>query len=1599
MAENVVGNLLVNIGGKYTLDKNIQKGITDIQKLGTAVQAEGKKITDFSASWADATAELSKSISTPLAGVRNSILTVGQATAEYRGILDPTVDQVKALGKEVIGNTIKWQNLTKTLGQVSNQLWIVSMGMKQLGMALTVWGAPIIALGALSIKTFAEIDTAAAELAIALDVDKNAVAGLSDSFGELSQIMPVSRKEFLEIAKAAAEAGIAANQMETWAIAIGKAVTITKELKPEVLTEGIKKTMDAFGIAQGQVERTLSVVTKAAKDTVGGMKDYMNALVNVAPAAKVLNLSFSDTNALLMSLIPLQKSATRAGSRLNNIFIEMEMNLDVMAKQMGYSKDQLDEMISKDAIGVIKEYLDRLGMVGKKYEQIDAASAIFSKNTLRALLPLFDETGKITEQQKVLNEEWENAVTLNKDYAIASDTLANNFKIFRQVVSELAMTIGKDLYPILSKFLDKATAGMITVIAVWQNLPDWLKKIAIGLGGIVAILGPLILLLDQLFIAPIAGIVTFTSRLLNLADILRITGALIMGGKGGLAVLGIAFAKIALVVGGVIIALVALYAVLNHFFDLTAKIKKALGFEDLSKKVEQSKNRITSNLGEITKAAEETAEKTTEAFDGLAAKLGEWGDKIMEKFLYGFKEADFGILSDAMRIVSQYFEVLEAKGEMAAEDIYKNTVNTRRLIAKAIYELRELGKVSTEVSEELARQLGPERMEAIMKEMVAGVGVSGLEDVLEELQNQLKERTRALEKETEQIDLAIKEKEDIYGEQIDKEEDAVKLLEKRLKVLKKAYEQEVKPLEEAVEVAQDRVDDARDDLEDLRDLHDEELDTMQEEQDLVKDKIEINKEALQELKDLRDEEVDVAEGMLDYERMNLESARNALKAEQALGKDEWDAEFRTAEEREKLAREQVDLAYANYLRTKNVYKDEIDAVEDLIDLDEEELKALEKEYKTTKKIYDTEEEIIEDRLEIAEDQLKLSKRALDDFEDIYQDQKEVIQEEIDVRNDIISDYKESRDEILDSLKEERDLITSKANEEKDILQDRIDSAQDSLDAAKEFYQKQKNFNDLYLELEKERLEAFEEATGEGGTLGLPTEEEMANYVQAYKEALGIMDTDTKTTTEKMNDYWEDFKLNFSKPNLTAMQDNLTGALGDIWDWLVLEVGKINWGQIGTIILGLFFPPLLLLPLAKEYFKKEEWEGIKTWINSIIGDINWKDIGNTILGMLFPPFGLYQALTAAFDVDWDQTKKDIVGFVEGINWGEIGTAIFGAIFPIGGLFTALSSAFNINWGQVLADLIEFVGSINWSEIGNTILGALFSGPIAFANLGTQIYNSIVSGLEGLGLDLKGIGTWIAETIASGFDLAKDLFKNASNLVYSLAEGLNEKWEEIKGWGTSIMGNLAQGIWDGLQWVSDAFNAITTWPVDGIHWLVDSTKQWAKDMIGNFAQGIWDAQQWVSDAIWNMANWIHSVLGFSEPEFGPLKQMAIWGKHMIENYTRAIEQEIPNLEKVLGSINTLIGSDFNDGVASAITTLGNQVVAGPVMGTPAIQQAEPAIAGVANPTEQLAQAGAQPNQTGNTYNIQPGMMIASKGEVRSFVRMLDQYQKVENERSGD
>lgn len=445
----------------------------------------------------------------------------------------------------------------------------------------------------------------------------------------------------------------------------------------------------------------------------------------------------------------------------------------------------------------------------------------------------------------------------------------------------------------------------------------------------------------------------------------------------------------------------------------------------------------------------------------------------------------------------------------------------------------------------------------------------------------------------------------------------------------------------------------------------------------------------------------------------------------------------------------------------------------------------------------------------------------------------------------------------------------------------------------------------------------------------------------------VGETIAKKINEAINSIPWDKIQNTSKKIGTNIAQFFNGGIKET-DWN--KVGNTFAQGINTII---YFGQSFLTTFNWKDFGKAVGNGL----SSLIKNIDWNALSNTLsVGIK----GIFNSITVFFEnFDWSVVVDGLLDFIKGFDWNGVSDAIFKA------LGSACASLVNLGWiiGEKINIAIDnakkyFQQKIE--ECGGNITRGIFNGIIdAMSGIGQWIHEHIftpfIEGFKNVfkihspSLVMTEMGKYIIQGLLNGItslidnvkqtwqsiknnilEVSNDIKNKISNTWGNIKNITSEKWNRIKDdvfyvWdkikinANENFDNIKTKISDTWKKIKDDKNLsnMSTMIHNTFNNLGNNAKVWGKDLVSNMASGIKNNIRRVTSAVNSVANKIKSLLGFSEPEDGPLSNFHTYMPDMIDLMvsgikanTNKVKSEIENLANMMSyTINTDSITRFN------------------------------------------------------------------------------------------
>lgn len=515
--------LILKISGDSSGGK---KAVDDIE---AAVQKAVKALSgDGLSGAANAAAEAIKRLGGDL-GVAGGITKLSSAEQErYNTLMGKAVEKSTAMGtavpaawKEIEAATrnaevaaVNWQTKLSSMQSVGQT---VGLG---LSAALT---APLIGMGAAALKSSIDFESAFAGVKKTVAGTPEELNKINVAFREMAKATPASAVELAKIGEMAGQLGVQKEKI------IGFTKTIVDISSATSLTadeagSSFARLANVLKMPQDQFSNLGSAVVALGNFGASTEQEMLSMAQRIAAAGATANMTAPQilgiSNALSSVGIEAEAGGTAVSRVINKIGTDVASGggkLDVFAKIAGMSAKQFQRAWHDDAGVAFSQFMQGLAKARETggdtllglMEELD-----FKEVRLRNAFMAAANAGDLMRDSIALGTK---AFKENTEITRASEerykTTANQLKVLWNNITDVSMTIGDALTPALNDGV-VAIKPMVRLVGDlakgFKDLPGPMQATALGVAGMVAAAGPLILVGSG-----VIGIVLKTSALLT----------------------------------------------------------------------------------------------------------------------------------------------------------------------------------------------------------------------------------------------------------------------------------------------------------------------------------------------------------------------------------------------------------------------------------------------------------------------------------------------------------------------------------------------------------------------------------------------------------------------------------------------------------------------------------------------------------------------------------------------------------------------------------------------------------------------------------------------------------------------------------------------------------------------------------------------------------------------------------------------------------------------------------------------------------------------------------------------------------------------------
>ena len=373
---------------------------------------------------------------------------------------------------------------------------------KKLSMSVTL---PMLAIGGAALKSAVDFEASMTQIESLVGLSAEAVAGFTEDVKGLSGQTARAPKELADAMFFITSAGLRgatatdtlAASAKAAAVGLGDAATIA-----DLATSAL----NAYGAENLSATDATDVMVAAVREGKLEASELAGSMGRVLPIASAMGVNFNEVGAAFAALSRTGTNAAEAATQVRGIMASLlrpTKQAEEALTGMGLSSAGLRSQLKEQGL------LATLKTLSEKFDgNSEAAASVFGN--IRALSGVMDLMGANVEgTEAIFASMTDTTGALDRAFAITSETAAFKLQQAMADVKLALVNIGEVLIPIIVPAIQKLAEWVSTTADKFANLSPFMKNTVLVVIGLVAALGPLLMIAGQ--VATVMGALAGTA--------------------------------------------------------------------------------------------------------------------------------------------------------------------------------------------------------------------------------------------------------------------------------------------------------------------------------------------------------------------------------------------------------------------------------------------------------------------------------------------------------------------------------------------------------------------------------------------------------------------------------------------------------------------------------------------------------------------------------------------------------------------------------------------------------------------------------------------------------------------------------------------------------------------------------------------------------------------------------------------------------------------------------------------------------------------------------------------------------------------------------
>ena len=453
--------------GDKAAQKQLNKSLKDVNQTIKQIQSSTKNVADVMARLDKATPhELRKTLTT----LNNQLKHIERGTPAW----DAHVQKIRMVKAELDKVNAEMKESESLLVRMRNG--VQNWGAMAAGAVAAFSG--VVMAGKKAVNTYAEMQQEEANVRKYTGMTEEEVTHLNEAFKKMDT--RTSRDELNKLAQEAGRLGMQSEEDVLGFVRAADKINVALDDLGEGATLTLSKLTDIFGDKDRLgVEQSLlavgSVINELSQNSTASapyLAEFAQRLAGVGAQAQMSIPEIMGFGAVLDSQgQKLEMSSTALSKVIMNLFKDPAK----IASATGLAVEEFSETCKRSTNEGLLMLLDRLHELGG----IDALAPVFAdmgENGARAsavLAALAGNVDMVRQQQEAANVAFQEANSIDKEFNVQNTTVQANLEKARKGFQEMAITLGKELMPIVSKLISGTSMTMRVMLKVIQFVKEY----------------------------------------------------------------------------------------------------------------------------------------------------------------------------------------------------------------------------------------------------------------------------------------------------------------------------------------------------------------------------------------------------------------------------------------------------------------------------------------------------------------------------------------------------------------------------------------------------------------------------------------------------------------------------------------------------------------------------------------------------------------------------------------------------------------------------------------------------------------------------------------------------------------------------------------------------------------------------------------------------------------------------------------------------------------------------------------------------------------------------------------------------------------------